>query len=259
MCIMPFDSDKITRAADLIRAAKRLTVLTGAGVSKESGVPTFRDAQTGLWAQYDPTRLATRNAFIGNPKLVWDFYEFRRSIMRPAKPNPGHVALAALEKRFPAYPLITQNIDQLHEEAGSTHVIHLHGLIAENKCLYDCQGDPTPVDVTSAKVDESTGVPLCPHCRQFARPAVVWFGENLPKRELSQAFEAAKNSDLMIVVGTSGVVYPAGQLPYFVKQHGGVVIDVNPEASEITAISDVWLDAPSGEVLPRVVEIIEHE
>src|SRR5690606_11919669 len=130
-------------------------VLTGAGISKESGIPTFRDALDGLWARYDPTELATREAFQRNPTLVWDFYEFRREMMAPARPNPAHLALVALEQRFPGLPIITQNVDTLHERAGSSNVIHLHGNIAGNKCFFNCRGTPTPVDITTLDRDHN--------------------------------------------------------------------------------------------------------
>src|SRR5215813_8202761 len=145
--------DLILQAANHIRTAKQLTILTGAGVSKESGVPTFRDAQEGLWAKFDPTQLATALAFMNDPNLVWEFYEYRREIMRPAQPNPGHYALAELQRRYPSTRIITQNVDDLHERAGSTDVIRLHGSTARNKCFFNCQGDPTLVDVSQIEWD----------------------------------------------------------------------------------------------------------
>lgn len=172
--------DLIQQAADLIRNSQHLTALTGAGVSAESGIPTFRDALTGLWAQYDPARLATRQAFEQNPKLVWDFYEYRRDLINPAQPNPAHRALAALEQRYPAMQIITQNVDDLHERAGSHHVIRLHGRIEANRCSANCQGNPTPVDISQLQWDRASGAPQCPHCGSPVRPDVVWFGELLP-------------------------------------------------------------------------------
>jgi NAD-dependent deacetylase len=250
------NGELIRRAAELIRETKQLTVLTGAGVSKESGVPTFRDALDGLWAQFDPTRLATRAAFERDPKLVWDFYTYRRDLMRPAKPNPAHLALAELERRFPAMQIITQNIDDLHEQAGNTRIVRLHGNIWANKCFYDCQGAPTPVDVSGIEWDASVGPPPCPHCGRWVRPDVVWFGEMLPPDQLEAASLAAANTDVMLVVGTSGVVQPAANLPYVAKRQGAAIIEFNPAESEITPIADVWLQGPSGEMLPRVVEML---
>lgn len=245
----------IQTAADLLRSARRLTVLTGAGVSRESGVPTFRDAMEGLWAQYDPKQLATMPAFRKNPQLVWDFYQFRRGIIANAKPNPGHFALAALEKRFGAYPLITQNIDSLHEQAGSTNVIHLHGEIDRNKCVDNCQGDPTLIEVSTLP-DHEASPPKCPHCGSYVRPDVVWFGEQLPSRELRAADEAL-TCDVILVVGTSGVVAPAAMMPHIARNRGAVLIEVNPNESELTDSTAVWIAAPSGEALPRVLARLE--
>lgn len=247
----------IHQAADILRGSKHPVVLSGAGVSKESGVPTFRDAQDGLWAKYDPEQLATRHAFANNPKLVWDWYEYRRAMVAQAQPNPGHVALAAMEKRFPNLIVITQNVDDLHEQAGSTHVIHLHGNIAQSKCFYDCQGEPTLVDVSH--IDYDQGPPPCPHCGRWVRPNVVWFGEMLPQAALEAAHAAAEQSDVMIVVGTSGIVTPAATLPKLAKRKGAKIIEVNPDYSMITPLADVKLGGPSGEILPRVLKLLNTD
>lgn len=246
----------IKRAANYIRTTHQLTILTGAGVSKESGVPTFRDALDGLWAKYDPTKLATRAAFSADPKLVWEFYEYRREIMRPAEPNPGHYALAELQRRYPTTRIITQNVDDLHERAGSTDVIRLHGNIAGNKCFYNCQGDPTPVDVSQIEWDKTSGPPPCPHCGRWVRPDVVWFGELLPPAQFRRAKELLAQTDVILVVGTSGLVSPSAEMPGHVKRAGGAVIEVNPDYSMITRIADVKLEAPSGEALPLILEAL---
>lgn len=244
----------IQQAADAIKQSKQIAVLTGAGVSKESGVPTFRDAQTGLWEKYDPQQLATRQAFQANPKLVWDWYQFRREMVSAAKPNPGHVALAALEKRFPTMTIITQNVDDLHEQAGSENVIHLHGNIAQTKCFDDCRGKPTLIDLTTLTWDAEAGPPKCPHCGAYARPDVVWFGELLPEQALIDAQNISQRCDVMIVVGTSGLVTPAANMPHIAKSAGATVIEVNPDYSMITRIADIKLEGASGEMLPKVIE-----
>jgi len=177
--------------------------------------------------------------------------------MRPAKPNPAHVALAALEKRFPTMEIITQNIDDLHEQAGSKHIIRLHGSIWADKCFFDCRGSPTLVEVSLIEWDKDSGPPPCPHCGRWVRPDVVWFGEMLPPDQLEAAALAASNCDVMLVVGTSGVVQPAADMPYVAKRHGAKVIEFNPVESEITPVADVWLQAPAGESLPRVVEALD--
>ncbi len=242
--------EAINRAARMLLEAKRITVLTGAGVSKESGVPTFRDAVDGLWAKYDPMQLATPQAFERDPKLVWDWYEYRREIVRPARPNAGHIALAQIEARTPEFLLITQNIDVLHEAAGSQRVIHLHGKLAENKCFADCQGKPTLIPDKALNRTESP--PHCPHCGAYARPNVVWFGETLPQQELHQAIDFCQTCDVILVVGTSGVVQPAASLSTVAKRAGAAVIEVNPDPESFSSWADVRLAYPSGEVLPLV-------
>ncbi len=243
----------IQDCANYLLAAKQIVVLTGAGVSKESGIPTFRDALGGLWTRYDPTELATPQAFRENPKLVWDFYEYRRELMRPAEPNAGHYALAALQKRFPTLRIITQNVDDLHERAGSIDVIRLHGNIARNKCSAHCQGNPTLVDVSQITWDKTNGPPPYPHCGKPVRPDVVWFGEMLPSDQLERAANLLQIADVMLVVGTSGMVSPSAEMPGIVKDNGGVVIEVNPDTSMITRIATLKLEGPSGVMLPQVV------
>jgi NAD-dependent deacetylase len=174
-----------------------------------------------------------------------------------AKPNPGHVAIASLEKRVPSLTLITQNIDSLHEQAGNQNILHLHGNIAQHKCFYNCQGEPTLVDVSKIEWDRESGPPPCPHCGRWVRPNVVWFGEMLPHEVLAAAYEASEQADLMIVVGTSGLVTPAADLPHLTKEQGGKIIEVNPDYSMITRIADVKLEGPSGELLPRVLAALD--
>lgn len=250
----------IQQAADAIHNANKIAILTGAGVSKESGVPTFRDALDGLWSKYNPEELATPTAFKANPKLVWDWYQFRRDLVSDAKPNPGHVALAEIEKRYPQTFVITQNVDDLHEQAGSINVIHLHGNIAESKCFNDCQGKPTIIDLESFEWDREAGPPACPHCGAYARPNVVWFHEMLPENDLERAYALAVVCDLMIVVGTSGLVTPAATLPKIAKDSEDIpatIIEVNPDYSMITRYADIKLEAPSGEALPKVIQALD--
>jgi NAD-dependent deacetylase len=248
----------IQQAAERIISSQQIAVLTGAGVSKESGVPTFRDALDGLWARYDPQQLATPQAFRANPKLVWDWYEYRRGLVRAAKPNPGHVALAQLEKRSPLFTLITQNVDDLHEQAGSENIIHLHGNIAQSKCFFDCQGSPTLVDVSQIDYDPEQGPPPCPHCGRWVRPNVVWFHEMLPADAIEAAQRACQAADVMLVVGTSGLVTPASTLPAIAQRAGAKIIEINPDYSAITRIADIKLEGPSGDILPRLLEMLDH-
>ncbi|MCC7451070.1 MAG: NAD-dependent deacylase [Anaerolineae bacterium] len=251
--------DRILEAARRLQQSISLVVLTGAGVSKESGIPTFRDALDGLWARYDPQQLATPEAFRANPRLVWDWYEHRRQMMYGIQPNPGHYALAALEDLLPQVVIVTQNIDGLHKMAGSTDIIPLHGNIHQHKCFANCQGDPTLIDISTLDWDGAAGPPECPYCGSWVRPDVVWFNENLPRAELDRAITLSKNADVMLVVGTSGVVQPAASLPYYARRYNDAfIIDVNPIPSEITPIAQVFLEGPSGEILPHVVRAMRE-
>lgn len=245
---------KIRKAAGLLAAAKRVVVLTGAGVSKESGVPTFRDAMEGLWANFNPEELATPQAFRRNPKLVWDWYEMRRQQVDSVRPNPGHDAIAQLEGRVPHVTVVTQNVDGLHRAAGSTDVIELHGNIRQHKCFNGCQGDPTLIDIHTLTWAHDDRPPRCPHCDALVRPDIVWFGEALPAEALSRAQQLCQSADVVLIVGTSGIVQPAASLPYYAKRWGHAqLIDVNPQQDEITPICDLFLQGPSGVILPQVL------
>ncbi len=244
----------IVAAAQAIRASQRLVVLSGAGISKESGIPTFRDAMHGLWARHDPMQLATPRAFQQNPRLVWDWYHYRRGLLAEAKPNPGHYAIADLEDVLPQVVVITQNIDGLHQQAGSSDVIALHGDIRRNKCFANCQGNPTYVDVETLPAwDESAGPPRCPHCGAYVRPDVVWFEETLPAEAIARAFDLCQTADVLLVVGTSGIVQPVAQLPFVAHQYGALVIEVNPARTPISRVARWHLAGPSGQMLPLVV------
>ncbi len=240
---------QVQRAAEMLQHAQHVVALTGAGISKESGVPTFRDAVDGLWARFDPTQLATPEAFKADPKLVWEWYEYRRGLMRSAQPNNGHRALAQLQSRFESLVVITQNVDDLHEQAGSHNVIRLHGSIAQNKCANNCQGKPTLIDIT----DLSGTPPTCPHCGAYVRPNVVWFGELLPLDQVNAAYAALETCDAMLVIGTSGLVNPAAQMPAYARRFGATIIEINPEDTPITRLADVHLRGASGELLPQLV------
>lgn len=231
---------------NLLRAAKHIAVLTGAGVSAESGIPTFREAQTGLWAQYDPQDLATPEAFVRNPKLVWEWYAWRRELVSRAQPNPGHIALAQMAKHVPRFTLITQNVDGLHQLAGSRAVIELHGNLQRIKCFREDS-------VIDEWVDTGEVPPRCPRCGDRLRPDVVWFGEMLPREALQAASDAATTCDLFFSIGTSGLVEPAASLARLAMQHGAKVIEINPVATPLTSMVTYALQAPSGQVLPALV------
>ncbi len=222
------------------RSARRCAVLTGAGISAESGVPTFR-GESGLWKTYRAEELATPEAFARNPDLVREWYDYRRGIIAAVEPNPGHRALAEAEALFEELTLITQNVDGLHEEAGSTDVIELHGNIRRDRCnlcgRYRREGEG---------FDCECGGPF--------RPDVVWFGESLPAGAIERSARAAREADLFFSVGTSTVVYPAAQLPYIAHEAGAFVVEVNPQETPFTALADLSVRGPAGEWLPRLLE-----
>ncbi len=241
----------IQSAAQLLSAASAVVCLTGAGVSAESGVPTFRDAQTGLWRRYQPEELASPQGFARNPGLVWRWYMWRLSLVEEAQPNAGHQALAALAHRVHDWTLVTQNVDSLHEEAGSPTVLHLHGSLMHFRCD-ECHHTHELLPAER----EAEHPPLCRLCGGLVRPDVVWFGEALPRRALEQAVHAAQHCHVMLVVGTSGLVYPAAQLPQLAKEAGAALIDVNPQPGPLARLADVQLRGPSGKVLPHLLSAL---
>lgn len=233
-----------------LKSARHVAVLTGAGVSAESGVPTFRDAQTGLWAKYKPEELATPEAFRANPRMVWEWYQSRFNAVSAVEPNPGHHALVVMQDIFPKFTLITQNVDGLHERAGSRKVLELHGNITKYKCM-DC-GIPLAI------ADAPLGTPpSCPCDKSYYRPDVVWFGENLPIDALDAAQEAARDCDVFFCIGTATVVYPAAELPFSAKRRGAIVVEVNRDATPLTEEADYILRGPSGVVLPALVDALQ--
>jgi NAD-dependent deacetylase len=240
----------ITIAQDLalaLRRAKRVVALTGAGISAESGVPTFRDALTGLWARFDPRELATPAAFARNPKLVWDWYAARREALADVVPNPGHVALARMDALVPDFLLATQNVDGLHARAGSRRLVELHGNIARVKCSREHR-------VVTAWEPPGDGLPpRCAHCGAFLRPDVVWFEEMLPEEALARADDAVRRADVMLVIGTSAEVWPAAGLAHTAKAAGARLVEVNPEATPLSGLADDVLRAPSGIALPALL------
>lgn len=232
-----------------LAAAKSVTVLTGAGVSAESGVPTFRDAQTGLWAQYNPEDLATPRAFQRNPRLVWEWYDWRRKLVANAEPNPAHFALAEMEKLFPNFHLITQNVDSLHQRAGSRAVIELHGNITRTKCFKEGT-------IISKWLENGDVPPKCPNCGGPLRPDVVWFEEALPEMEMTQALRASTSCDVFFSIGTAAVVYPAASLPFEALHTGAMVVEINPQPTPLTDKASFVLAGPAGVVLPVLLNAL---
>jgi NAD-dependent deacetylase len=235
-----------------LKTVQRVAVLTGAGISAESGVPTFRDAQTGLWARYRAEDLATPQAFQRNPRLVWEWYAWRRELVARAEPNPGHLALVEMEERIPVFTLITQNVDGLHQRAGSGirfPVIELHGNIQRNKCFSENR-------VVKTWVEDGQVPPRCPHCGDLLRPDVVWFGEALPEKAIQSAWEAARNCEVFFAIGTSALVQPAALLPYIALDAGAIVVECNTTPTPLSNQASFVLTGKSGELLPALVRMV---
>jgi NAD-dependent deacetylase len=235
-----------------IRSADHVVALTGAGISAESGIPTFRQAQTGLWAKYRPEDLATPQAFRENPVRVWKWYSWRRQLIRQAKPNPGHRALAVMEGQIANFTLITQNVDGLHQQAGSQRIIEFHGNIFRTKCTYENR-------VAEPRQDDPEIPPRCPSCKHFLRPDVVWFGEPIPEKEISTAFDLVKSCQVFLSIGTSGLVEPAASLPFLARQHGSLVVEINLERTPLSDLADFCFLGPSGKILPELVHSLWPE
>lgn len=238
---------------EALRTARRAVVLTGAGISAESGIATFRDGLSGLWARFDAAALANEEAFRRDPELVWGWYEWRRMKALQAQPNPGHLAIAAMSRRLPQLTVVTQNVDDLHERAGSDGVLHLHGSLHRPRCL-DCD---RPYALGDATPDEPEGgrrvpPPRCPECGGRVRPGVVWFGERLPEREWRAAQEAALKCDLLLSIGTSSLVHPAADLPRMAAARGARIVQVNPQATCMDGIASWDLKGAAGTVLPAL-------
>ncbi|VVP39165.1 NAD-dependent protein deacylase [Pseudomonas fluorescens] len=241
--------------AQQLRDAFRIVVFSGAGISAESGIPTFRDALTGLWERFDPAALATAQAFRNDPALVWGWYEWRRAKVLAAQPNASHLAIAKLATRVPKLTVVTQNVDDLLERVGCPDVLHLHGSLGSPRCFacarrYKFKGDQLDEREEGGSIEP----PRCLRCNGKVRPGVVWFGESLPDDVWRRAVTAAKDCDLLLSVGTSGVVQPAAELPRIALQHGARVVHINVQPEEVAGAREFSLLGRAAEVLPRLVE-----
>lgn len=234
----------------ILKSTSRIVVLTGAGVSQESGLRTFRDSQDGLWAKYKPTDLASPEAFARDPKLVWDWYAWRREAIKGVRPNQGHYALVEMENKFSEFTLITQNVDGLHRFAGSKNILELHGNINLVRCSV-CR------TFTEEWDEESESVPQCKKCDGLLRPDVVWFGESLPRAELESAVNASRACEVFFSIGTSGVVQPAASLAHAARNNGAVVVEINAEETTLTPKTNYFFQGKSGEILPELITAIK--
>jgi NAD-dependent deacetylase len=238
---------QLKATAKLIRNAEHLIALSGAGISKESNVPTFR-GKDGLWKQYNAMDLATPQAFRQNPQLVWEWYVWRQNLIAKCKPNPAHYTLVNWEHSGLLKTLITQNVDGLHRKAGSTHVLEVHGNLWALKC--------TTCTHQSRLSQPAQGIPPCPECGSNLRPDVVWFGESLPSTIMEQVYTELQIADIILVVGTSALVQPAASFPLIVKQNGGQILEINVETTPLTASADIHLTGKAGEVLPKLDKLL---
>ncbi len=230
-----------------LKQARVIGAFTGAGISAESNVPTFRGDE-GLWTKFKPEELANFNAFMKNPELVWEWYSARKKIIHEAQPNPGHLALAELEELVDEVIIVTQNIDNLHRRAGSSRVHELHGNIERNYCI-KCGETYTDDAILSGTLP-----PKCRKCDGLVRPDVVWFGEYLPQDEFTAGEEAAERSDVFFSLGTSAIVYPAASIPQIAKRAGAFLIEINPETTPLSDIADVTILGKTGTILPEIVK-----
>ena len=241
-------NEMILKAKEIVDSARRITVLTGAGISAESGIPTFRGSD-GMWNNLRPQDIATPQAFHNDPKLVWEWYDWRRRIINKSEPNHGHFALAEIERQKDKFTLITQNIDGLHQVAGSQNIVELHGNIWEIKCE------------KCGQISRNYEVPLpqlppdCPECGEMARPNVVWFGEIIPMEIIDSALLSIEESDLMMIIGTSGIVEPAASMGLLAKQSNKKVIEINLDETPNTGIYDISIQGKSGEILPLFYDV----
>lgn len=243
--------EDIARWRDALKQATRVCVFTGAGMSAESGIPTFRDALTGLWARFNPATLASEQGFRADPASVWNWYAERREGVRRAEPNAGHHALALVEQRRPGVlTVVTQNVDDLHQRAGNTGVIRLHGDILQDRWFEACHRQPG-CDPAQAAPGQP---PQCADCGNQVRPGVVWFGEQLPPGAFRAAEKAVQQAQVLLVVGTSGAVWPAAGLAALGRAAGAKVLIVNPQASEIDAEAHGLLRGTAADLLPRLLD-----
>ena len=239
--------NEITKAYELVNEADKITVLSGAGISAESGIPTFR-GDGGLWNNYRPEELATPKAFFENPEIVWQWYDWRRSLMKKAEPNAGHFALTELQRQKKDFNLITQNVDGLHQKAGTQDLIEIHGNLWEMRCT-SCN-----------RIEKSYEVPLpvippkCSACGEMMRPNIVWFGEIIPIQIIDRCIIAIEECDLLLIVGTSGMVEPAASFGIMAKKKEIPVIELNLDHTPNTGLYDISIRAKSGEILPLLVE-----
>lgn len=255
----PTETMNVADVAEALARASSVVALTGAGMSAESDVPTFRDALAGLWSRFDPHRLATPHAFQEDPTLVFGWYLFRLRSVLDVEPHGGYHALTRLERAIPQFTVVTQNVDGLHQRSGGREVVELHGSLVAFRC-FDL-GHPYAFDrivalARASEHEERVTPPACPTCGSPVRPGVVWFGEALPAPATARAWSAVSAADVVLVVGTSSLVYPAAELPMEARRHGAMVVEINPDETPLTPSADVSWRCRAGEVLPQLADAV---
>jgi len=235
----------------VLSSAKKIVFFTGAGISAESGIPTFR-GKDGIWNKMKPEELANFSAFLRNPEIVWDWYQYRKKIVHQASPNAAHLAISELQNYFEEVTVVTQNVDNFHRRAGSKTVYELHGNIEKNYCI-KCKKRYDDKDLV---IEDK--VPGC-ECGGLIRPDIFWFGEFLPEDAYSSSELAAEACDVLFIVGTSAVVFPAANIPYIAKRNGKFLIEVNIEKTELSDIADISLIGKAGEILPQILQLVKEE
>ncbi len=241
---------QLSSLAEALHQSETITILTGSGISAESGIPTFRGKE-GLWKQFRAEELATPQAFSRDPVMVWEWYNWRRGIIASKQPNPGHLTLAKWENRFPDLTIITQNIDGLHQKSGARNVMELHGNIWKLRCMEE----GTIIENHRPQLEELP--PRCPECGAMLRPHVVWFGESLDLGLLQKGIKYASESDVVLVIGTSAIVYPAAAIPFTAAQAGAKLVEINPESTPLSEYTDWSFRGKAGEILPEIDRQLE--
>jgi NAD-dependent deacetylase len=239
-----------------LKVAYHVAVLTGAGMSAASGVPTFR-GKDGLWNKFKPQELASVDAFLDNPELVWEWYRWRRELIKNVKPNAGHFALVDMAAYFPEFSVITQNVDNLHQIAGTKKIVELHGNIMQDKCIHCTYKSEERIEEMPAEIIKEK-TPRCPQCNSLLRPAVVWFGELLPRKAIETAQALSAEAEVFFSVGTSSTVEPAASLPYLAKGNGAYLVEINPEETPLSFSANERFKAGAHEVLPELVKLIKN-
>jgi NAD-dependent deacetylase len=249
--------DSLSLLKKYLDRSSKIVFLTGSGISKESGIPTFRGKE-GIWKKYDPSTLASISAFLENPKLVWEFYFFRQDLINKCHPNDAHLAISQIQLEKKDTWIITQNVDNLHQKAKSKNIIELHGNIFKTKCIL-CDFKNELKSNTDNNRDSADMLPMCAECKNILKPGVILFGEPLPSLEWNNAIEKASDCDIMFIVGTSLNVSPANLLPSFAKENKSMLVEINPESTRLSKSMDITLNGSAVDILPKIYNLLKQK